>query len=63
MIKAAEGGHAQVVRLLMADPRVDPSAQEDFALVRAAENGYEDIVRMFLSGKLCQFGNGAASLL
>ena len=40
IIEACAGGHEQVVALLCADPRVDPSAQEDLALVRASEGRY-----------------------
>jgi hypothetical protein len=40
---ASEEGHTEIVRLLLQDPRVDPSAD---AIKIASANGYEDIVQL-----------------
>ena len=46
--QAAQWGHANVVRLLLADTRVDPTAQDCYALRSAARCGREDVVRLLL---------------
>ena len=39
----------QVVKLLLADHRVDPSAGEDYAVQQACANGYVEVVRLLLA--------------
>lgn len=41
---AAENGNARAVELLLADKRVDPTAQNNFAIVMASWNGHSGAV-------------------
>jgi len=45
---ASEHGHVDVVRLLLKDPRVDPSALDNYAIRLAGANGHVDVVRLLL---------------
>eukprot|EP00798_Chlamydomonas_sp_ICE-L_P012959 gene12959-biopygen3895 len=51
VLRAAEGGHTEVVRLLMEAPAHPARAdyQMDGALLRAAEGGHTEVVRLLLS--------------
>ena len=46
---AAENGHTEVVRLLLADSRVNPAARDNWPIEVASENGYRKIVRLLLA--------------
>ncbi|KNC51642.1 Poly(Adp-ribose) glycohydrolase [Thecamonas trahens ATCC 50062] len=46
---AAEKGHIDIVRLLLADDRVDPSAKANYAITRASHYGHVDTVRLLLT--------------
>ena len=48
IIWAAQCGRLEVVRLLIADPRVDPSAQNNKAIILAAGNGHLEVVNRLL---------------
>ena len=45
---ASENGHTEVVKLLLADPRVDPAAGNNWAIRFASENGHTEIVKLLL---------------
>ncbi|KAI9341136.1 ankyrin repeat-containing domain protein, partial [Obelidium mucronatum] len=45
---ASRKGHADIVRLLLADKRVNPQAEFNAAIYHAATNGYTGIVRQLL---------------
>jgi len=48
--RAAQRGHAGVVRMLLADPRADPAGQGDSEALRcAARGGHADTVRVLLA--------------
>ncbi|KAJ3125533.1 hypothetical protein HK100_010747 [Physocladia obscura] len=47
-IHAVQNKHMEIVLLLLADPRVDPTIWNNFALVCAAEFGHADIVSLLL---------------
>jgi hypothetical protein len=49
LAEASENGHVEVVRLLLTDPRVDPSAQNNYAICGASENGYLKVVRLLVT--------------
>ncbi|EPZ32247.1 hypothetical protein ROZALSC1DRAFT_30450 [Rozella allomycis CSF55] len=42
-------GHYEVVKLLMSDDRVDPSADENFALKYAYHNGHTELTKLLVS--------------
>jgi hypothetical protein len=46
---AAQGGHLEVVRALLSDPRVYPSEDDDCGLGVACENGHLDIVKLLVT--------------
>ena len=48
---AADHGHPEVVKVLLADPRVDPSAGDNYAIRLASENGHLDVVKALLADK------------
>lgn len=50
-IKASEKGHADVVKILLADKRVDPSAHYNDAIILAANNGHTKVVKVLLVDK------------
>jgi len=43
---ASENGHTEVVKVLLADPRVDPSAHDNYAIRVASANGHTDVVKV-----------------
>jgi ankyrin repeat protein len=43
---ASRKGHLEIVKLLLADDRVDSSAQDNSALVYALENGHSEMVKL-----------------
>ena len=45
---ASMEGHIEVVRLLLQDPRVDPSVSNNEAILNAVSNGHTEIVRLLL---------------
>ena len=47
-LAAAEGGHTEAVRLLLADPRVDPEEDRNRAVWKAAGCGHIETVRLML---------------
>ena len=48
---AADHGHPEVVKVLLADPRVDPSAANNFAIRSASQNGHLEVVKALLADK------------
>src|SRR3972149_6208605 len=44
-----EKGDSEVVKLLLADPRVDPSANDNNATHEASKNGHEKVVKLLLA--------------
>jgi hypothetical protein len=46
---ASANGHAAIVQLLLADPRVDPCARANLALQFASEYGRESVVKILLA--------------
>jgi ankyrin repeat protein len=46
---ACDRGYVHVVRLLLADPRVDPAARGNHAILRSSKNGRADVVRLLLA--------------
>jgi hypothetical protein len=42
-------GHVEAVRLLLNDPRVDPSADSNYAIRWASENGHVQVVKLLLN--------------
>jgi len=52
LLWAVENGHETIVRLLLANPKVDPNSKGNFSwtpLLWAVENGHETIVRLLLA--------------
>jgi len=49
MSSASYNGHADVVALLLADSRVDPSHYGNGAIIYASENGHADVVALLLA--------------
>lgn len=52
MYWAARKGHAELVELMVADPRINVNimdSQDETPLHRAAEEGHEDVVRLLLA--------------
>ena len=45
---ASENCRVDVVKLLLSDPRVDPSANDNYALRLAIQNGHKDVVKLLL---------------
>jgi hypothetical protein len=46
---ASKHGHVEVVKLLLGDPRVDPSADDNYAIRFASGKGHVDVVKLLLS--------------
>lgn len=42
-------GHTEIVRMLLADPRLDPSVSENYAFTRACTHGHTEVVRLLLA--------------
>lgn len=49
IIKASEYGHPAIVKLLLSDPRIDPSVANNAAFILAAGKGYIEVVRLLLT--------------
>ncbi|KAJ3128190.1 hypothetical protein HK100_009316 [Physocladia obscura] len=49
IIAAAIRGHVEVVKVLVEDGRVDPTAEDNEAICVAAENGFFDVVQFLMS--------------
>ncbi|KAJ1553031.1 hypothetical protein HK096_009498, partial [Nowakowskiella sp. JEL0078] len=49
MLGASSFGNLEVVKVLIADSRVDPSSRNNKALHRASENGHVEIVKLLLA--------------
>ena len=47
--KASEHGHIDICKMLLADPRVDPSAGKNYAMGKASEKGHVNIVKLLLA--------------
>ena len=45
---ASIGGHASIVKLLLADPRVDPSESDNWAIRYASRNGHASVLKLLL---------------
>ena len=48
LMEAAKSGADRVVRVLLLDGRVDPSAGDNDAIISAAENGHQEVVSLLL---------------
>ena len=46
--QACEYNQVEVVKLLLQDPRVDPSYQNNYAIILASENGHVEVVKLLL---------------
>ena len=46
---ASENGHLKVVKMVLADGRVDPSSNNNWAVKGASENGHSEIVELLLA--------------
>ena len=51
LILACKGGHLNVVRELLKDGRVDPSASYNTAIISASKNGYLEIVKELMKNE------------
>ena len=49
LIAASEKGHYEVVKLLLADNRVDPSAKNNYAIIAASNYGNTKVVKLLLA--------------
>ena len=47
--EASRNGHTEVVKLLLADPKVDPSASNNDAIRWASQNGHTEVVKLLLT--------------
>jgi hypothetical protein len=47
--EASANGHLAVVERLLADPRVDPSADDNYAIREASSNGHLSVVERLLA--------------
>jgi len=52
--QAAKQGKTEIVRVLMDDPRSDPSATNNFALKWAIKGGYDEIIDMLMGDERVQ---------
>ncbi len=46
---ASAGGHTEIVKLLLSDPRVDPTTNNNTAIRRASRKGYTEVVRLLMT--------------
>jgi hypothetical protein len=46
LLTAIKLNHVEVVRLLLADPRTDPSAWNNYAIRLASENKHKEVVEL-----------------
>jgi hypothetical protein len=46
---AIRNGHANVVKLLLADARVDPRAEDNYAIGLGSKNGHASVVELLLA--------------
>lgn len=51
MMKAIQKDKTEVVKLLLQDKRVDPSAEDNYAIRWASANGREEVVKLLLKDK------------
>lgn len=49
VISASKNGHHKIVKLLLEDPRVDPTVQRNAAVYLASENGHDKVVELLLA--------------
>ena len=47
--RACQMGHIDIVRILLADPRVDPSDYDNFAIRKASQYGRFEVVKLLLA--------------
>ena len=45
-------GHTEIVKMLLADPRVDPTANDNYAICVASGNGHVEIIIMLFVGQV-----------
>jgi hypothetical protein len=50
-MNAVYSNRAKIVELLLLDPRVDPSANNNYAIQKAVSNGNAEIVEMLLTNE------------
>lgn len=46
---ASRNGHLEIMKILLADKRVNPSVDNDYAIRMAAENGHLEVVKLLLA--------------
>ncbi len=46
---ASKNGHTEVVKLLLADDRVDPSSRDNSAIKLASSNSHSEVVKLLLA--------------
>ena len=49
IMNAIVNGYSEVMRLLLSDPRVDPSDHNNYAIILASKNGRLEVVKLLLS--------------
>ena len=53
----ANYGHTEIIKVLMLDSRIDPSAVGNYAIINAFTHGHLDTVRLFLNDRRVIDGN------
>ena len=48
---SSQNGHLEVVKLLLADSRVDPAYDDNYAIGMSSENGHLEVVKLLLPDK------------
>ncbi len=48
LIASSKKNHTEVVKILLADPRVNPSAEDNDAIKSASTNGHAEVVKLLL---------------
>lgn len=48
IVVASTNGYAEIVELLLADPRVDPAVKDNFAFIQACKQGHVEVAKLLL---------------
>jgi ankyrin repeat protein len=49
LLAVSKRGHVGILKLLLADPRVDPAANDNAAIQASSENGHAEVVKLLLT--------------
>lgn len=49
IVFASQNGHSDIVKLLLSDPRVDPTDDNNFSIIMASKNGHREVVKLLLN--------------